>query len=85
MTKFTRQGASMSRFLAMAMLFVLAASALDVFAADGIPSFTDQSGRRIMLKNPAERVATVPPPAAAMFVMIDGGTQHLAGMHRDST
>ena len=84
MTKFTRQSVS-SRFLAVAILFVLAASALDVFAADGTLSFTDQSGRRIVLENPAERVATIPPPAAAMFVMIDGGTQHLAGMHRGST
>jgi len=49
-------------------------------AADGL-RFEDQSGRLIELDGPAQRVVTIPIPAASMFIALDGGTERLAGMH----
>jgi iron complex transport system substrate-binding protein len=42
---------------------------------------TDQSGREITLPGPAERIVTIPIPAASMLIALDGGTGRLAGMH----
>lgn len=44
-------------------------------------TLTDQSGRTVALDGPAERIATIPIPAASMLVAVDGGTNRLAAMH----
>lgn len=49
-------------------------------AGDAI-SFTDQKGREIALQKPAERVVTIPIPAASMLMAMDGSSQKLVGMH----
>ncbi|MEL0070627.1 MAG: ABC transporter substrate-binding protein [Betaproteobacteria bacterium] len=49
-------------------------------AAESI-EFVDQRDRTIKLDGPAERVVTIPIPAASMFIAVDGGTDHLVGMH----
>lgn len=49
-------------------------------AADPI-TVIDQYGREVTLDGPAQRIITVPIPAASMIVAIDGGTDRLAGMH----
>lgn len=41
----------------------------------------DQYGRTVTLQQPAERIVTIPMPAASMLVAIDGGDERLAGMH----
>lgn len=41
----------------------------------------DQYGRSVTLQQPAERIVTIPIPAASMAVAIDGGDERLAGMH----
>ncbi|MEQ9812512.1 MAG: ABC transporter substrate-binding protein [Azospirillaceae bacterium] len=42
---------------------------------------TDQYGRVVTLAGPAERIVTIPIPAAAMLIAIDGGAERIAGMH----
>lgn len=42
---------------------------------------TDQYGRTVTLDGPAERIVTIPIPAASMLIAVDGGTDRLAGMH----
>ncbi len=69
----------MSRPLPFAAVTLLA---LLTPAAQAEPlTFTDQSGHEIALPGPAERVVTIPIPAASMFIALDGGTDRLAGMH----
>ena len=41
---------------------------------------TDQRGRRITLDHPAARLVTIPMPAAAILVAVDGGAEHIVGM-----
>lgn len=53
-------------------------------AEDGVVRFTDQSDRTVTLDAPASRVATIPIPAASMFIALDGGTDRLVGMHERS-
>lgn len=50
-------------------------------AADQI-KFTDQRDRTVILEKEAERVVTIPIPAASVFIAVDGGTDRLAGMHQ---
>ncbi|MDR1623342.1 MAG: hypothetical protein LBS00_13325, partial [Synergistaceae bacterium] len=50
------------------------------FAADPIV-FGDQYGREIKLDKPAQRIVTVPIPAASMVMALDGTDQHLVGMN----
>lgn len=45
-------------------------------------SFTDQRDRTVTLDAEAERVVTIPIPAASVFMAVDGGTDRLAGMHQ---
>lgn len=45
---------------------------------------TDQTGETIRLEAPAERVVTIPMPAASMFIAVDGSADKLAGMHQAS-
>ncbi len=44
-------------------------------------SFQDQKDRTVSLDAPAERVVTIPIPAASVVIAVDGGTDHLVGMH----
>jgi iron complex transport system substrate-binding protein len=53
-------------------------------AASGTVSALDQRGRRVTLSRPATRIVTVPMPAASLVVAIDGGVDHLVGMHQAS-
>lgn len=52
--------------------------------ADSGVHFKDQQGRDITLKKPAERVVTIPIPAASTFIAMDGSTDRLVGMHKRS-
>lgn len=47
-------------------------------------SVEDQRGKTVTLDRPARRVVTLPMPAAAMLIAVDGGTDHLVGMHKFS-
>ncbi|MDR3264434.1 MAG: ABC transporter substrate-binding protein, partial [Synergistaceae bacterium] len=44
-------------------------------------SIIDQYGREVALEKPAERIVTVPIPAASMTMALDGGASHLVGMN----
>jgi len=44
-------------------------------------TFTDQNKREITVNAPVKRVVTIPIPAASMLMAVDGGTEHLVGMH----
>ena len=52
--------------------------------AAGSVALVDQRGKRVTLPRPATRVVTVPMPAASLVVAIDGGVEHLVGMHQAS-
>lgn len=50
-------------------------------AADPV-EFVDQRERTVRLEDEAQRVVTIPIPAASMFIAVDGGTDRLVGMHQ---
>ena len=64
------------RTLAIAFALLLAGPAV----AQKI-TFTDEKDRTVSLDGPAERVVTIPIPAASVLIAVDGGTDHLVGMH----
>ncbi len=67
----------------MRSLKIAVAVALTAFAASAEPiTITDQRDRTITLDGEAERVVTIPIPAASMFIAVDGGTDRLVGMHQ---
>lgn len=45
---------------------------------------TDQRGKKLRFSHPVRRVVTFPMPAAAMFIAVDQGVEHLVGMHQGS-
>ncbi|MBO6625007.1 MAG: ABC transporter substrate-binding protein [Roseicyclus sp.] len=45
-------------------------------------TFTDQFGRDVSLPGPAERLATIPIPAASMAVAVTGTPEPIVAMHR---
>tara|TARA_A100001388_G_C28716041_1_gene473868 strand:+ start:96 stop:1136 length:1041 start_codon:yes stop_codon:yes gene_type:complete len=45
-------------------------------------TIVDQRDRKVTLDGEAERVVTIPIPAASMFISVDGGTERLVGMHQ---
>ena len=45
-------------------------------------SIIDQRDRTVTLDSEAKRVVTIPIPAASMFILVDGGTDRLVGMHQ---
>lgn len=47
-------------------------------------SVRDQRGQRITLDVPARRLVTIPMPAAALLIAVDGSADHLVGMHPSS-
>jgi iron complex transport system substrate-binding protein len=44
-------------------------------------TFEDQRGKPITLAEPADSVIALPKPVPPMFIGVDGGTEHLTGMH----
>jgi iron complex transport system substrate-binding protein len=44
-------------------------------------TFEDQRGKLITLAEPADSVVALPKPVPTMFIGVDGGTEHLTGMH----
>ncbi|MBI1285486.1 MAG: ABC transporter substrate-binding protein [Thiobacillus sp.] len=68
--------------LLCAVFLVLAIPALAVPA--GSVETRDALGRLIRLPAPAERIVTIPMPAAAMVVAVDRSAKRLVGMHRQS-
>ena len=44
-------------------------------------AFEDQRGKLIKLAEPADSVVALPKPVPSMFIGVDGGTEHLTGMH----
>lgn len=72
------------RLIATRLLFfaVIAASLPSVRAQT--VSFVDMRGERITLRAPVQKVVTLPMPASSMFMSLDGGAQHLAGMHPEA-
>lgn len=59
---------------------LLAALAAVSAQADPI-RVTDQYGNELTLERPAERIVTIPIPAASMLIAIDGGENRLVGMN----
>lgn len=53
-------------------------------SAAGAQPVTDMAGRDLKLTKPAERVVTIPIPAASILIALDGGTRKLVGMHQSS-
>ncbi len=47
-------------------------------------TLTDQRGKKLTLDGPAQRIITIPFPAAAIMIAVDGGVDHVAGMHEFS-
>lgn len=47
-------------------------------------SVTDQRGKTIVLDRPADRIVTLPQPAASMLIAVDQSAARLAGMHQAS-
>lgn len=44
----------------------------------------DQRGDRLVLSEPANRIVTIPMPAASIVIAVDQGVHHLAGMQEES-
>ncbi|HEY0296484.1 MAG TPA: ABC transporter substrate-binding protein [Bordetella sp.] len=44
-------------------------------------AFTDMLGNKVTLAGPTVHAVTVPMPASSLFMSLDGGPAHLAGMH----
>jgi iron complex transport system substrate-binding protein len=76
MTKATRSTGAPTVWLSLLLLCV---SPLVARAGDIV--FEDQRDKLITLGHPAQRVVVLPKPIASMFIAVDGGTRHLAGIH----
>lgn len=60
----------------------LAAGAFSFSTAGAAPvAFKDMLGNPVSLAAPAQRAVTLPMPAGSLLISLDGGAQHLAGMH----
>ena len=64
------------------LVFAAAFAATATWATADPISFQDQRERTVTLEGEAQRVVTIPIPAASMFIAVDGGTDRLAGMHQ---
>jgi len=62
------------------LFFTIGCSVVSAAAAEPI-TFKDQRDRTVTLDGVAERVVTIPIPAASLFMSVDGGTDKLVGMH----
>ena len=76
MAKATRSMGAPTVWLSLLLLYM---SSLVAQAGDIV--FEDQRDKPITLGHPAQRVVVLPKPIASMFIAVDGGTQHLAGIH----
>lgn len=47
-------------------------------------TLTDQRGKEVTLEQPAQRIATIPMPAASMLIALDGSADRLVAMHAGS-
>ena len=63
--------------LAKLLIAAIAGTAASFAVADPI-TFTDQRDRTVTIDGVAERVVTIPIPAASLFISVDGGTDKLA-------
>ena len=73
---------ALTAIAASAAIALASAAGLAPAPAQADPvTIADQNGATVTLDGPAERIATIPIPAASMVVAIDGGTDRLAGMH----
>ncbi len=60
----------------------LAAGVLLSSAASAAPIvFQDMLGNPVSLSAPSQRAVTLPMPAGSLLISLDGGAEHLAGMH----
>ncbi|MGB3435431.1 ABC transporter substrate-binding protein [Achromobacter sp.] len=60
----------------------LAAGVLSSSAAGAAPiAFQDMLGNPVSLPAPTQRAVTLPMPAGSLLISLDGGAEHLAGMH----
>jgi len=50
----------------------------------GAITLTDQRDMKLSLAGPAQRIITIPFPAAAIMIAVDGGVDHVVGMHEFS-
>lgn len=79
MSRFSPRRSARLAVPAVAVAFVLAVPAVPALADPVV--FDDQNGNTITLDGPAERIVTIPIPAASMVAAIDGGVDRMAGMH----
>jgi iron complex transport system substrate-binding protein len=70
----------MKIFSKVCAFVVLAGAVCGVASADPV-SLSDQYGRTVELEKPAERVVTVPIPAASLTMALDGSASRLVGMN----
>ncbi|MDR1978092.1 MAG: ABC transporter substrate-binding protein [Synergistaceae bacterium] len=70
----------MGKTIVLSALIGISLFAGFAFAADSVV-FGDQYGREVKLDKPAQRIVTVPIPAASMVMALDGTDQHLVGMN----
>ncbi|VGO07120.1 ABC transporter, solute-binding protein [plant metagenome] len=66
------------------LCFRLAGLAALLACATALPaplSFQDMLGQAVSLDGPTRQAVTLPMPAASLFISLDGGTAHLAGLH----
>jgi len=70
----------MSRSLIAAFCVVAGLASIDAAAAQPV-SVTDSRGQELSLKAPAERVVTIPIPAASIIMAISGKPDAVVGMH----
>jgi iron complex transport system substrate-binding protein len=66
---------------AVALLAIVASQDRSSTAPEQGATLSDQYGNILSLDQPAERIVTIPIPAAAMLIAVDGGAERLVGMH----
>jgi iron complex transport system substrate-binding protein len=69
-----RSLASVAACLTIGVLLPAELSAAEV-------TFTDQRGKLVTLSGPATRVVAMPKPVPSLFIVVDGGIDHLVGIH----
>jgi len=53
-------------------------------ADDGTRTVSGLDGKEVTIKDPVERIVTIPMPSASMFISVDGKADRLVGMHERS-
>lgn len=76
---------SRSRSLVVLALVVGISQAVPAAADDGKTKIVrGLDGAEVTIKDPVERIVTIPMPSASMFVSVDGTSDRLVGMHERS-